>query len=151
MKINIREKYLTIFIILIGIMVATILVPKDSYFFVNFAYFWGPQAIVLMVFYLLKFHGSIIAGTSLVLTLTLIYFSLWISSSLDPMAANGWLGYLFTVLGAFVGALLYGLITRSNVLQKYTKVLMSTILFAGFGVVVVMYTLCTTVIYCRWF
>ena len=79
------------------------------------------------------------------MTLHLIAYSLWISS---PHNALAWLGYLFSIPGAFVGALLVGLYLKRNQIQSSKLVITSTAIGTFLGISIIQIGLCCTVLYC---
>ena len=152
MNINIKEEYFTLIVIAVGIILAVAISPKNSYFFINFAYYWVPQAIIIFILmYLFKFRLALIVGTSIALTFILIYFKLWVNSSSDPMAANIWLAYPVTIAGTFLTTSIYGLLTKSMFSISLMKEILVTIIVALSGFGAAMLLLCLSLIHCGWF
>lgn len=143
MKYKINEKSITIISLLISILIAIILSPKNKFFLDNFAYYWLPQATVFILLFVFKFRLAIIAGTSIALSLSLIGYSLF----KDSMA---WIGYIFIIPAGFFGAMSYGLITKSKTSTPYIKVIVNSTAFTIIGMGIVQFILCSTVMYCGW-
>jgi len=136
---KVNEKSTTITFLAISIIVAMILSPKNIFFLGNFAYYWLPQAIVYILLFVLKIRLAVIAGASLSLTSTLILYWLWLLSNFASLLSNSLalLVYSFIIPGAFIGALIYGLIIRTSVSSSYVKVIciatIATLTASGIG------------------
>lgn len=94
--------------IILGIVISIFLSTFDKYFLRNFAYYWMPQVIVLVVLCLTKVKAEFIAGTSLVMLTFLSAFYFWAKES-EPMV---WLLYLFSYPGILVGTCAVGYIVK---------------------------------------
>ena len=148
MKYETNEKSITIVLFIISLIVAIVSSPKTAYFLSNFLWYWVPQAIVISLLYVFKFRLAIIAGAILALTIDLALYEIWTNLSKDPMVANIWIGYLFTIPGAFVGAVLYGLKIKHEVSISYKEVIISSTIFSVIGIGIIQFILCSTVMYC---
>lgn len=141
MNYKINEKSTTITFLLISIIIAIILSPKNMYFLSNFSYYWLPQAIVFLLLFVFKLRLAVIAGAALALTLSLIGYSMFN----DSMA---WIGYIFIVPAAFLSSLSYGLVTKSKISTPYNKVIIYSTVYTIIGMGIVQIILCFTVMYC---
>jgi len=148
LKYEVNEKIIAIVLLIISLIVAIISSPKNTYFLSNFLWYWIPQAIVIGLLLAFKFRLAIIAGAILALTIDLALYEIWTNSSKDPMIANVWVGYLFTIPGAFIGALLYGLKIKNKVSISYKKVIINSTIFTIIGIGIMQLILCSTVMYC---
>jgi len=148
LKYEVNEKFIAIVLLIISLTVAIISSPKNTYFLSNFLWYWIPQAIVIGLLFAFKFRLAIIAGAILALTIDLALYEIWTNSSKDPMIANVWVGYLFTIPGAFIGALLYGLKIKNKVSISYKKVIINSTIFTIIGIGIIQFILCSTVVYC---
>ena len=143
LKYRIDEKSIAVVFLLISIIVAIVLSPKNTYFLGNFLYYWLPQAIVVIVLLLLRLRLAVISGAVFALTLSLIGYSMFN----DSMA---WIGYMFIIPVGFLGAMTYGLITKSKKSIPYTKVIIYSTVSTMIGIGIVQFILCSTVMYCGW-
>ncbi len=148
MKYEANEKSITIVLFVISLIVAIVSSPKTAYFLSNFLWYWVPQAIVISLLFIFKFRLAIIAGAILALTIDLALYEIWTNLSKGPMVANVWIGYLFTIPGAFVGALLYGLKIKNETSISYKKVIINSAISTIIGIGIIQLILCSTVIYC---
>lgn len=145
MYIKLNERLIAILVIFAGICTAIVIAPHNKHFLPNFLYYWGPQGIILSILYFGRIHLSVIAGSALIMTLHLIAYDIWISRPSDAMA---WLGYLFSIPGALVGALAFGLLMKK---YPYKSALFiglwgSFSTFVGIGMIQLY--LCCSVLYC---
>jgi hypothetical protein len=106
-----KNNHLVALTIILGIVISIILSPFDKYFIGNFAFYWVPQAIVLVVLFLTKVKTEFIAGTSLVMLTFLCAFYFWAKES-EPMV---WLLYVFSYPGILVGTFAVGYIAKYEV------------------------------------
>ncbi|MBQ4834847.1 hypothetical protein [Pseudoalteromonas luteoviolacea] len=111
-------------VIVLGVVISILLSPFDKYFFGNFTFFWGPQAIVLVVLASAKMKTELIAGASLIMLIYLCVFY-FLAKNSEPMI---WLFYIFSCPGILVGAFAIGFITQDETASSTFR------LFAyGFG------------------
>ncbi|WP_144440972.1 hypothetical protein [Sulfurospirillum cavolei] len=82
MKYTINEKPITLLVVLIGVSVITIILPKNTYFLPNFLYLWLPQAIIFSLLLILKLRLAVIAGSSIVLTISVLYYWIFIKDAM---------------------------------------------------------------------
>ncbi len=143
MKYKVNEKSITITFLLISIIVAIFLSPKNTYFLGNFLYYWLPQAIIYILLFVFKLRWAVIAGTALALTLSLIGYSMF----KDSMA---WIGYMFILPAGLFGAMTYGFITKSKTSTPYNEVIVYSTVSTIIGMGIVQFILCSTVMYCGW-
>ena len=144
MNNKVNEKSTTIAFLVINIIIAIILSPKNIYFVGNFMYYWLPQAIVFILLFVFKFRLAIITGTAIALTLSFIGYSMLKDSMV-------WIGYPFIISAGFLGALTYGLITKSKTSTPYVEVIIYSTVFTMIGMGIVQLILCSsTVMYCGW-
>lgn len=143
MNNRVNESSTTIAFLVISIIVAIILSPKNMYFLGNFAYYWLPQAIVFILLFVFKLRLAVIAGAAIALTLSLIGYSMF----KDSMA---WIGYVFIIPAGFLGALTYGLVTKPKTSTPYNKVIIYSTVYTIIGMGIVQLILCSTVMYCGW-
>lgn len=148
MKYEVNEKFITIVLIMISVIVAIVASPKTTYFLGNFLWYWLPQAIVIGLLFAFKFRLAIIAGAIIALTIDLALYVTWTNLSKDPMVANVWIGYLFTIPGAFIGALLYGLTIKNKTSYSYKKIIINSTIFTIIGIGIIQFILCSMVMYC---
>ncbi len=141
---KVNEKSTAIIFLVISIIAATIISPKNIYFLGNFVYYWLPQAIVFILLFIFKLRLAVISGTAIALTLSLIRYSLF----KDSMA---WLGYIFIIPVGFLSALIYGLITKSKISTPYYNVIVASTVCILIGMGIVQIILCSTVFYCGWY
>ena len=134
--------------VLLSILIAIILAPKNSYFFSNFAYYWVPQAIVLILLFVFKVRIPVMVGASLAMTVVLISYFLWISSLTDRSSGMAWIGYFMAIPGAFVGTLFYHFFTKSKQENTYMKTIISSMLSALLIMGMIQIILCSTVFHC---
>ncbi len=122
------EKQVAVLSVLSGMvvtfLVVFVLLPIGNFIlsFVNAAFFWLTQAIVLGVVRLFSSRAAVISGVAITLTLTLyfILFSIWLFSHSHPEAL-AWLGYIFSLPGAIVGTLMgIWLIKRGDFENAFT-------------------------------
>lgn len=138
---KINEQSVTLFFVLLGVSVITIISPKNVYFLSNFLYLWVPQAIIFSILLILKLRLAVIAGTSIVLTASVIYY--WMFN--DAMA---WIGYFFILPVGFLGAMIYGLVTKSATSIECDEAIIQSAVCATIGIMIVQFILCSTVMHC---
>lgn len=143
MNYKVNEKSTTMIFLLISIIVAIVLSPKNTYFLGNFLYYWLPQAIVFLLLFIFKLRLAVIAGAAIALTLSLIGYSMFN----DSMA---WIGYIFIVPAGFLAAVSYGLVTKSKISIPYNEVIAYSTIYTIIGMGIVQFILCSTVMYCGW-
>lgn len=98
------EKLFVLLWVLFGFSVAVSLAPKDAYFLPNFAFFWLPQLVLLIIAHLCKLRPAMIAGVAFALASHLAVFAIWLRSREHP-DSMAWLGYMFSLPGAGIGLL----------------------------------------------
>lgn len=146
-RISIQEIIFTLSCILIGVAAAVMIAPKNSYFFSNFTFYWLPQAVLLATLLITRCRLPVICGVALILSGHLVCFNFWISSKPHPDSMT-WLGYLFSLPGAAIGAF------SSALAVKHFKIDSSLILggiafsFTLVGLILNQVFICTTLMYC---
>ena len=142
-----HERCVAVAGVLLGLCVSAALAPKNSFFFPNMAYFWGSQLAVLALTLPLKPRPAIIAGVSVALAVYLGAFGAWLFSRTHP-ESMAWLGYLCSLPGAALGALIATFSLRSRTAMNTLViglVAMSAVLLGAFLNQAVV---CSTVMYC---
>jgi hypothetical protein len=88
-----------------GAVAAAFVAPWDSFFLANFAWYWLPQAsVLLLLMFVVPPHYSFFGGVAVSLTIYFLLFAWWLFwRGAESMA---WLGYLFSLPGAAIGAAL---------------------------------------------
>lgn len=145
MDLKIREHYIAVAALLVGIIAAVLIAPESSFFLPNFLYFWLPQGVVIALLSAFGIRPVAIAGCALAMTLHLIAYALWISSPHDALA---WIGYLFSVPGAFAGAFIFGMIMKRAPDRSALFVGTAASASALTGIGIIQIGLCCTVLYC---
>ena len=138
-----NEKSTTIFLLLISLIVAVLLSPKDAYFLANFSYYWLPQAIVYALLFALKFRLAVIAGAIIALTISLIGYAMFNDSV-------AWIGYIFIVPVGFFGSMSYGFFLKSKETVSFSEALVSTTFCTITAIAIAQFILCSSVMYCGW-
>ncbi len=105
MQFKINERFFSIVIVLMGIIVAMILTPKDRFFLANFLLAWIPQGIIIGLLIATKMNTNIIIGCAFIMTL---YFTAY------PYT----LIYLISIPGAFIGAFIIGISIKKYSIQS---------------------------------
>jgi hypothetical protein len=135
----------------LGVGVAIYLSPKDEYFAGNFAYFWLPHAVILAVLVLIRARFASVAACAFVMTAYLVAFDTWVST-LSPRDGLAWVGYLFALPGAAVGAIVSVLVLARvpvrNVLRGAGSISIVTALLTVAGLSANQAVLCATVMHC---
>jgi hypothetical protein len=131
-----------------GVGASVVLSPKDEYFLGNFAYYWLPQAAIIVVLCLTKARPAIVAACALVLAIYLVAFDTWVATLPARDGALAWVGYLFALPGAAVGAIASVLIPVPNALRGAASMAMVTALLTITGLSASQAILCTTVMHC---
>lgn len=142
MASKINEKSVTLFFVLLGVSVITMILPKNTYFFPNFLYIWVPQAIIFSVLLILKLRLAVIAGSSIVLTISVLYYWMYIKDAMS------WIGYFFILPGGFLGAMIYGLATKSATSIECDEAIIQSAVCTTIGIMIVQFILCSTVMHC---
>lgn len=113
------------------------------------AVYYLPQAMALGVLMPFSFRPSVVSGAAVVLAAHLALFHSWVfsSSSPDPLT---WLGYLFALPGAAIGAVLGALLLHRRPLHSSFQVGAISGLFTLGGLLTNQFLMCTSVMYCGW-
>ena len=133
--------------VLAGVVVAALLSPKDAYFMGNFMFYWLPQGIVLAVLLFFVSRPAVLSAVAVVLAVYLALFGVWVFSRPNP-EAMAWLGYLFSLPGAGLGAIAGALYVKR---QSYERAIVAgsiAALFTFAGLAVNQLAVCSTVMYC---
>jgi len=126
MNHKIKEYLLLLIALLFGLIVAVVFAPKNNFFFGNFAYFWGPQAIIFLLIIVLRFRIGILTGCAFILAIFLLVFHSWVFSH-DRPEALVWIFYLFSFPGAGVGAILAGFFCKRYSLNNFQSIVFSAL------------------------
>jgi uncharacterized membrane protein YfcA len=157
---NLTEKQVAIVCVLSGFAVALTLslVPifassKGSqlllfFWLVNAGYYWLPQAIILGLLMLSPYRFAVISGTAIVLALYLVCFWIWVFSHRWDDGSLAWLGYLFSLPGAGIGAFVGELFIRRYKFNKTITISVISALCTFIGLVINQTIICSTVMYC---
>ncbi len=123
------------------------LAQKGANFLPNLAFFWLSQLAVLALALPFRPRPAVIGGGALALAVYLGAFAAWLALHPDR-AGLIWLGYLFSLPGAAVGAIVATLLLRDRV--KYSAVVASCIAsgLALVGVLINQTFVCMTAMYC---
>lgn len=136
--------------VLSGVAVAVLLSPKDDYFLGNFAFYWLPQAIVLAVLLVFVSRPAVLSGVAIVLAIYLALFGAWVFSRSHP-DSMAWLGYLSSLPGAGLGAIVGALYVERVDRQGYTRAAIAgavAALFTFSGLALNQLVVCSTEMYC---
>ena len=145
MTLKTNEHSVTKIIVLLGVIAAIVIAPKNEFFLPNFLYFWLPQGIIIGLLFVIKIDHRAIAGCAIIMTLHLIIYSLWISS---PHNALAWLGYFFSIPGAFVGAFIFDITAKKLQYNSSMVVGIGSLVSTLIGVGVIQLWICCTIMYC---
>lgn len=142
-----QEIIFTLCCILIGVVAAATIAPKNSYFFSNFMFYWLPQAALLAILLITRCRLPIICGVALILSGYLVCFNLWASSRphLDSMT---WLGYIFSFPGAAIGAFISIPIIKHFKIYSSPTLGCVAFLVTLAGIALNQAFICTTLMYC---
>lgn len=141
------ERKLAVACVTLGGCISAVLAPKDSFFFPNFLFFWGSQVLILAFVLLFRPRAAVVAGIAFSLALYLGLFGAWLFTRTHP-ESMAWLGYVFSLPGAVVGAVLVALLLqRQPNLGPYAAVLLAAALVAA-GIAINQVVVCSTVMYC---
>lgn len=122
MQFKTNERFFSIVIILMGIIIAMMLTPKDRFFLANFLLAWIPQGIIIGLLIATKMHTSIITGCAFIMTLYLIAY---------PFT----LIYLISISGAFIGAFIVGITIKKYSIQYNIFFIASLGTLFGIGII----------------
>ena len=142
-----QERWTAIACALLGIAVAALLSPKNSYFLGNFAYFSVPQLGVIGAAMLVRPRAACLAGIALAGAIYLAAFGIWQATHVRPEAMT-WLGYFFSLPGALLGALAAAVIGGRRLDFSGLKSLTLSALVVLAAVSVNQVAVCGTVIHC---
>lgn len=96
------ERYIAVAACISGLAVAFLLSPKH-YVLGNMAWYWGPYLAVLALVSMCKPRSAVIAGIAFGMSIYLAAFGIWVFTRVHP-DSMAWLGYVFSLPGALVGA-----------------------------------------------
>lgn len=140
-KYGINEKSITILFLFIDIIVIVGISLKSSYSLGSFLYIWVPHVIIFGLLLILKLRLAVIAGTSIPLVVSVIYY--WMFK--DAMV---WIGYFFILPAGFLGAMIYGLVTKSATSIECDEAIIQSAVCTTIGIMIVQFILCSTVMHC---
>ncbi|UMR30116.1 hypothetical protein MJ904_24405 [Massilia sp. MB5] len=144
----ISERRLAYASLIPGILLSAALSRKDEYFAANFFFFLLPQLAVIAGVCLIRPRPGIVAGCALVLFAYLGIYAAWLFSRPHP-ESMAWLGYVFSVPGALVGAISYGLWSVRRQAPSISRTVAYSAAAVLAGLAVFQGALCSTLMYCR--
>lgn len=144
---NGAEKRFAVVCVALGSCASVVLAPKDSYFLPNFLFFWGSQILVLAFALAFRPRAAVVAGIAFSLALYLGLFGAWVFTRTYPESMI-WLGYVFSLPGAVVGAVLVALLLqRQPSFGPFAAALLAAASVAA-GITINQAVVCNTVMYC---
>jgi hypothetical protein len=134
--------------VLAGVAVAIVLAPKNDFFFGNFMFYWIPQAIVLGILISFTSRPAVVSGVAVILALYLAAYGAWLFFTTTDDAGLAWLGYLFSLPGAAIGAIAGALFIKQRNYQRAMIVGAIAAVSSLVGLVLNQLLICSTVMYC---
>ncbi|WP_146205865.1 hypothetical protein [Azospirillum sp. TSH58] len=127
------------------ISVALALAPKSDWFLKNALFYLVTQMLVVLAALIGRPRPSAIGGVAVAASLYLAAFGMWAKAAKDSMA---WLGYVFSLPGAILGALaiVFWLKSKSQ-MAPFTTFCISAVAVI-FGVSINQTAICKTLMYC---
>jgi hypothetical protein len=142
-----NESFVLLPCVLAGVAVAVVLAPKDDYFFGNFMFYWIPQAIVLGILIPFTSRPAVVSGAAAILALYLAAYGAWHFSRPHP-ESMAWLGYIFSLPGAAIGAIVGGIFIKQRSYQRAMVVGAIAAASTLVGLALNQLLVCSTVMYC---
>ncbi|MBB6246226.1 hypothetical protein [Rhodanobacter sp. A1T4] len=141
------ESYAAIICVSLGLVVSTLLAPKNSFFLANAAFYWASQLGVLAFVFLFEPRPAIVAGVAIALATYLAAFGIWVFTRMHP-DSMAWLLYVFSLPGATVGAVgvAGALRSRSTLHPLIAGSVTACVVLAG--VILNQAAVCSTFFYC---
>jgi hypothetical protein len=141
------ERHAAVGCVLLGLAVSILLARKNSFFFPNVAFFWASQLGVLEFVWLFRCRPAIVAGVAIALATYLAAFGAWLFTRTHP-ESMAWLGYVFALPGAVIGALGAAAWLRKR--QDLRPLVAGSLAAVAVltGVVLNQTAVCSTVMYC---
>lgn len=130
-----------------GLIVAAALSPTGPYFWGNFRFYWLPHAAILGLMCWYRAPAALTGGVGLGLALYLAAFGWWVFSREHPDSMS-WLGYLFSLPGGAIGAVIAMCWTFLHPKRNLETFLIGLGL-VSLGIILNQSLLCATVMYCR--
>lgn len=125
---------------------ATRLAPSGGYFGGNFATYWMPPALALLIVAFATARPTVLLGAALALTMFLWLYSVWVAS-LTKAEGLIWLGYVSAMPGAVLGGVVAGwLVGRERLVFVGGLFVAFATVSAGLAINVGL--LCTTLMRC---
>lgn len=125
-----KENFLLIIALSTGIITSALIAPKDKFFWGNFIYYWGPQALVFLLIIVIRFKIGILTGAAFVFGIYLVLFHSWLFSLPRPEPLL-WLLYVFSFIGGGIGVLIAGIISKKySSLTNMQNIMTSAIISA---------------------
>jgi hypothetical protein len=128
-----------------GAGVAAAIAPKDAFFVPNFLTYWGSQLFVLACLAVCRPRAEVVAGASMALAIYVAAFDYWNMSREHP-ESMAWLGYLFSLPGAVIGAVAARLRSRSLSHPLLIGLVSFALVLAGIAINQAL--ICNTLFYC---
>jgi uncharacterized membrane protein YoaK (UPF0700 family) len=131
-----------------GLAAAAAFAPATSFFLGNFFLYWLPQGGVLVLLSMYKPpRPAAYAGVAGALAAYFLLFHSWVFSRQHP-ESMAWLGYLFSIPGAVVGAFVaLALLARRQITQA-VPIGIACALGVASGLAVNQAIVCSTVMHC---
>jgi hypothetical protein len=141
------ESKLAISALVLGLLVAALLAHKGANFLPNLGFFWLSQLIALLLCLPFRPRPAVVAGTALALATYLAGFALWVATH-PGSAGLVWFGYLLSLPGATIGAIVAALLLRDRFRYGVAIAILITAGLALLGVIVNQTVICMTAMYC---
>jgi hypothetical protein len=146
MHLSIDEKTAASLCVIIGVLVAAFIAPDDSSFYANFMFFWLPQAGIFVLLVIVYSRSAVISGAALVLAFYLAAFDSW--NSLSGPESMAWLGYLFSLPGAAIGAVVGAVNIKSKTAYSALHVSTAIAAYTLIGLLINQTIVCSTMMHC---
>jgi hypothetical protein len=146
MHLSIDEKTAALICVFIGVLVAAVIAPDDSSFFANFMFFWLPQAGIFVLLVIVYPRFAVISGAALILAFYLAAFDSW--NSLNGPESMAWLGYLFSLPGAAIGAVAGAVNIKNKTAYRAPHISTAIAAYTLTGLLINQTLVCSTMMHC---
>lgn len=119
----------------------------DDYFLGNFVFYWLPQGFVFAVLLFFAPRPAVLSGVAVVLAAYLALFGAWVFSR-PHQESMAWLGYLFSLPGAGIGAIAGALYVKRQSYERAVFAGVVAALFTFAGLAINQLAVCSTVMSC---
>jgi hypothetical protein len=143
-----NESFVLLLCLVLGVVVAAVLAPKGEYFFMNFAFYWIPQIVVVGILVPFSSRPAVVSGAAIILSVYLVVYGIWLTLTKTDDAGLAWLGYLFSLPGGAIGAEVGANFIKKNNFQRAMVVGAFAAASTTFGLVANQLIICNTVMYC---